>query len=63
MNEDLIIIALSDGKILIYDYNKMKPVKTLSGHSSEITRFCLLSNGDLVSGSTYGEIKVWKIFD
>ena len=63
LNEDLIIVALGNGEIQIYDDNEKKIIKTVSAHTSMIYQFCLLSNGNLVSSSDEGDIKLWEIFE
>ena len=41
----------------------METVKTISAHSSCVKRMCSLSNGNLVSGSENGEIKLWDLLE
>ena len=65
LDDDLIAVGLSNGKILIYDLIKNKIVKTIltENNTSGISRFNFLSNGNLLSGSYDGAIRKWKIFD
>ena len=63
LNYELIAAALDNREIQIYNYIKMETVKKISAHSTYVYRFCLLSNGDLISGSKDGEMKLWKICD
>jgi len=63
LNEDLIAMALANGEIHIFDSNQMKVIKKINAHPSYVYRLHLLSNGDLISGSGDGEIKLWKIFE
>ena len=62
LNEDLIAAALFNGQIVIYDLNKMKIVKIISGHTKLVKTLNLLSNGDLFSLSNNGDIKLFKLF-
>ena len=62
LNHDLIAVGLCNGEIQIYDINKMYLIKTISAHSTFVFRLYPLSNGDLLSGSGNGEIKLWTIF-
>jgi WD40 repeat protein len=61
-NDDLILVGLNNGEIQIYSLDKKENVKTISAHSSYVNRLHLLSNGNLLSGSEFGDIKLWKIF-
>jgi WD40 repeat protein len=62
-NDDLIVVGLNNGEIQIYSLDKKENVKTISAHSSYVNRLHLLANGNLLSGSGNGDIKLWKIFD
>jgi WD40 repeat protein len=64
--EDLIAIGLgskSKGEIIVYNLNKMFNVKIIAAHSSNVHSLNFLSNGDLLSGSLKGDIKLWKNID
>ena len=64
LNNELIAVALENGKIQILNHKKTQIVKTITAHSfSSFYRLCLLSNGDLISGSKDGELKLWKILE
>ena len=56
-------MAIENGEIQIYNIDKMKIVKTIQAHSYDVNRLHLLNNGDLLSGSGDGEIKLWKMLD
>ena len=61
LNDELVAIGLQNGHIIIYDLNRMKEIKIISTHSSFIYNLVLLSNGNLLSGSGEGDIKLWKL--
>ena len=63
LNKNLLAIGLQNGKIKIYDLSKKETVKTIRAHSKYLYRLNVLSNGNLLSGSYNGEIKLWKILD
>jgi WD40 repeat protein len=63
LNEDLITVGLNNSEIQIYDLNKMENIKTISAHSSLVYRLLLLSNGNLISGSAHGGIKLWDVLE
>ena len=63
LNEYLIAISFSNGEIKIYDLNKMKVIKSFTAHSTFIYRLHLLSNGNLLSSSEKGEIKLWHLLE
>ena len=72
LNKDLIAIGLGDdnffsdnniGHIIIYDLEKMQVIKTINAHSTYIYRLHLLSNGNLLSGSENGVLKLWKLLE
>jgi hypothetical protein len=64
LNEDLIAVALGKGKIQIFNLSKMKQIKTIKAHSSTVFRLIYLSsNGNLLSSSNKGDVKLQKIFD
>ena len=58
LNNNLLAISFSNGQIQLYDLNKMKTIKSLLAHSSFVYRLHLLSNGNLLSSSENGEIKL-----
>jgi WD40 repeat protein len=63
---DLLAIGVGDyeiGNIIIYDLAKMQTIKVLKAHLSYVACLHLLSNGNLLSGSRNGEIKLWKILE
>ena len=60
LNDYLIVAGLNNGEIQIYDLNKMEIIQTISAHSSYVYRL-LLSNGNLLSSSEKGKIKLWQI--
>ena len=61
LNDDLILVGLYNGEIQIYSLEENKNIRTISAHSSYVYRLNLLSNGNLLSGSGKGDIKLWKI--
>ena len=61
LDERLIAIGLFNGEIKIYDLVKDKCVKSFMAHTTFIYRLNSLSNGNLLSASGKGEIKLWKI--
>jgi aspartate 1-decarboxylase len=63
LSDDLILAALEEGEIQIYSLKKNEIAKTISAHSSPVFILHLLSNGNLLSGSENGEIKLWKILE
>ena len=65
LNKDTIAVALHNGEIQIYSLNNnMQKIKTINAHSSSVFRLNFVaSNGCLLSASTRGDIKLWKIFD
>ena len=67
LNQDLIAIVFANNNnidnLLIYDLTKMQAIKTITIDSSFISRLHLLTNGNLLTGSDDGEVKLWKIFD
>jgi hypothetical protein len=66
LNEDLFAVGLQNGVIEIYEMDELKKVITIAAHSSPesfILRLSLLSDGNLVSVSGDGEIKLLKVFD
>ena len=63
LKEDLIAICTFNKKIIIYDLTQSSIIKSISPHSSDVEMFYLLSNGNLLSGSTNGEIKLLEMLD
>ena len=65
LNEDLILVSIRWCEIQVYNFNKMEVVRTVSSsdHQSGIHHLYLLANGDLLSGSDDGEIKLWKMLE
>ena len=69
LNDNLIAVGVrnqskkNEGEIIFYNLSKSIIVKIISAHSSNVNRLRLLPNGDMLSGSSNGEIKLWKIFD
>ena len=63
LNDELIAVALSNGLIEIYNFNKMEIVKTILVNQSDVNHLLLLKNGDLLSGSEDGQIKLWKMLE
>ena len=63
LNDELIAVAFENGEIQIYNYRKEEIVKTISAHGSNVSRLYLLKNGHLLSGSTNGDIKLWKLLE
>ena len=61
---DLILVGLSDGQIEVYNLENGISIKTISAHSkSAVFKIHLLSNGNVISGSGDGEIKLIKIIE
>ena len=56
LNKDLIAVALLNGEILIYNFNKGHYVKSISTSNSSYVYRLLLSNGNLLSASKNGNI-------
>ena len=54
-------IGLENAEIQIYDFKRMKTIKTILAHSSFVSRLHLLSNGKLLSGSGKGDINLWEV--
>ena len=66
LNDDLMAVGIGNnvkGEIVLYNLSKSSIVKIISAHSSNVYRLKLLPNGDILSGSLNGEIKMWKICD
>ena len=63
LTNELIAVALDNGQIQIYNLNKKETITTFSAHKSRVNYLHLLKNGDLLSGSSDGEIKLWKMID
>jgi WD40 repeat protein len=61
LKENLFAVGLGNGEIQIYDLNEIKNIKTISAHSSFVYRLKVLSNGNLLSGSKNGKIKLWEV--
>ena len=61
INNNLIAVGLDNGEIMIYDLNEMKSIKTILAHSSCVYRMNLLSNGNLLTGSNAGDVRLWDI--
>jgi WD40 repeat protein len=68
-DDKMLIIGISSGQtnasgVIIYDLNKYEEVKRInSAHSSWLSNSILLSNGNLLTSSGNGEIKLWKLLD
>ena len=67
-NNEMLIIGIGSGKIegndiIIYDLNKNEEVKRFTAHSSFVSKFNLLSNGNLLTSSGNGEIKLWNLLE
>ena len=63
LNKDLIAASLCNGNIQIYSLSDSKKIKIIKAHKSNAFLLNQSSNGNLLSGSDGGEIKLWKIFD
>ena len=63
LNEDLVAVGLQNGEIIIFDFNASIIINRFRSQSSCVNRLYLLSDGDLISGSIDGQLKIWKIFD
>ena len=63
LNEDLIAVALENGDIQIYNFNKEEIVKTILAHSFPVLCLNLLKNGDLLCESAQGEMKLFKMLE
>ena len=64
VNEDLIAVALGKGDIQIYNFKQAEKIKTFEAHSSTICCLNYLpSDGNLLSATSKGEIKLSKIHD
>ena len=63
LTDELIVASFGNGEIQIYNLNKMEPYKTIQAHTSEVHRLNLLPNGDLLSGSVKGDIKLWRMLE
>ena len=63
LTDDLLAVALSNGQIEIYNFNKMKSMKSITAHTSLAYRLLLLSNGNLLGSFVNGEIKLFKLLE
>ena len=65
LNEDLFAAGVQNGEIDIYEIENLRKIKTISPHcsSSFTLTLSLLPDGNLVSVSGLGDIKLVKIFD
>jgi WD40 repeat protein len=66
LKDDLIVVGLRNGEIQIYDLNNMEliiNIKTHSYYEFFINQLEILPNGNLLSASSGGEIKLWKIVE
>jgi WD40 repeat protein len=68
-NDKMLIIGIGTGKteandVIIYDLNKNAEVKRInSAHSYFVSSMNLLSNGNLLTSSGNGEIKLWNLLE
>jgi WD40 repeat protein len=58
---DLIAVGVSNGDILIYDTNEYKIIFNFTKHTNYISSIEFLSNGDLVTRSENGQIRLRKL--
>jgi WD40 repeat protein len=57
-------VKLEGNDVIIYDLNKNEEVKRInSAHSDWVSNLILLSNGNLLTSSRNGEIKLWNLFE
>jgi WD40 repeat protein len=64
-NDDkMLIIGTAKGDVIIYDLNKNEELNKInSAHSFYVWRLILLSNGNLLTSSENGEIKLWNLLE
>jgi WD40 repeat protein len=64
-NDDkMLIIGTAKGDVIIYDLNKNEELKRInSTHLSGVKNLILLSNGNLLTSSGNGEIKLWNLLE
>ena len=60
INSEYLASGHNNGKIRILNVNERKLIKTLEGHSSNITALMFLKIGYLVSGSLDGAVTIWR---
>ena len=63
LNDDLISVETDEDQIEIVNLNTIETIKTISSNITFVYCFHLLSNGNMLSGSQNGEIKLWKLFE
>ena len=56
-----VAFGINYGKIIIWDIEKSKCVRVLSGQGLNVSCLTLLSNGLLVSGTSTGELVIWDL--
>ena len=59
LSTNVLVSGARDSTILVWDVEKGESVKTLKGHSDQVTSLEVV-DGQLVSGSTDKSIKVWN---
>ena len=64
INENLIAVGLENGKIIIFDLNKMEIIKEISKRNlTDIYCLHILSNGNICCGDTAGRICLIDVFE
>ena len=59
---ETLVTCSSDRTAKVWDLNRLKVVKTLSGHASGIASVCISHNGQLLAtGAEDGEVKFWRV--
>lgn len=56
-----LVLAMSDGGILLWDPQAAHAVATLEGHSKPAERFLLLDDGRLASAGEDRTIRIWSL--
>jgi WD40 repeat protein len=65
-NDDKMLIIGSESDVIIYDLNKYEEVRKMKyegGRIDWVSDLILLSNGNLLTSSFVGEIKIWNLLE
>lgn len=60
LRDNSIVLGSTNGMVVVLDRIKMAPQFSFRAHSDPITSVCLLPNGNVVTGSVRGVVRLWK---
>lgn len=63
ISDDFLVIGSGNGRIIIFDLKIFQQIKTYPAHSRYVTDLTLLSNGNLLTASANGQIKLTSFLE